>query len=1338
MATSTQAAAAGNQVVGKVVILYGTVKAISPDGAVRLLVPNSPIFANDRIVTESDGNVSIMVDGTPPTQLDLGRMSNVAIDEDIYGAVTPQTTTDAVAEAEQIQKALMADGDSPIDLAATAAGGSAGAGGAHPLFVVSPTGGEVTPTSGADTTGVTFGTTGTADGALGQPAPNQPPTLVPDNNVATEGEGHTMAVDAAHGVLANDIHGSDGMTVVAGTHTGSLGGTLVMAADGSYSYTAPAHVDNPGGQPVPEVFTYTVTDTNGFVVDSTLTINITDTVPVAHPDSGLSFIEGSGPHAVDAAHGVLANDTASADGMSAVAGTFVGDHGGTIVLAADGSYTYTPPASVTNAEGQPVPETFTYTVVDGDGSTSSSTLTINVTDTAPVTHPDAGNSFVEGSGLHTVDAAHGVLANDTASADGMSAVAGTFVGDHGGTIVLAADGSYTYTTPASVTNAEGQPVPETFTYTVVDGDGSTSSSTLTINITDAVPTAHADAANVGEGATVTVEATGVLGNDVLGADGATLVGVVAGSDTTHAVNGQLGVEIAGVHGTLTLNADGSYAYHSTANDIKADTTDTFVYTIQDGDGDVSTTTLTINLADITVHTSLDAEQSVTSVDESALRDSVQEGPVVGTATAEGHLTATGGIGSYAYTLVDDTATATHHGVMTVDQDGHYSYTLHDVTGGDANTDTFSYIATDANGNTAQNTITISIVDDIPTAHVDTAIVSEGGTVTAVANGVLGNDVFGADGATLVGVAHSSDTSTPVSGNLDAAVNGAHGTLTLHADGSYSYHSTANDITADTTDTFVYTIQDGDGDVSTTTLTINLADSGVKTWVDATSDTSADEGALPGIGNHPGPGYVAEGHLDASGGTGIYLYALVGDTNGQYGTLVVNADGNYKYTMTHPTTTDSVSDTFTFQVTDSNGNVATNTVAISIVDDTPILNITNGIFQNSADTVLNGSLASIGADYAGGHVDLSTNDGVKVGVTSYGVDVVYHKDATDSSILHAMAGSAEVLTVTGHPDGTYTMAQHQLLDLTVLTSNLQSSIGSGGPQSSYYIYTDGTFGSVATAKAWSVQISADSGHGVNPSQQGMGIDNNHFDSNEHMRFNFDNEGASGAKNFAYKADIGVNGLSSSETINWTAHFADAAGNKLTTTSTGTASGTDHISITSPSDGVFIDYVDFTAGAGTDCRLTTVATYTLDTTVTKTLSFGFAAYDGDGNHVDGSVSMLAQNSATLTGGAGNEALGGGHDANIINGGAGNDTLTGGAGADIFHTGAGNDTIKDFSLAQGDKLIIEPAHDDIFVHQSGANVILTVSNSSAPVGTVTIENASAVDINNLLHPTDPTSHL
>src|SRR5512145_2362350 len=114
------AGATGNQVVGKVIILYGTVKAISPDGAVRLLAPNSPIFANDRIVTESDGSVSIMMDGAPPSQIDLGRMSNVAIDEDVYAGTAPDAVADAAAQAEQIQQAILA-GDQPIDFEPAAA-----------------------------------------------------------------------------------------------------------------------------------------------------------------------------------------------------------------------------------------------------------------------------------------------------------------------------------------------------------------------------------------------------------------------------------------------------------------------------------------------------------------------------------------------------------------------------------------------------------------------------------------------------------------------------------------------------------------------------------------------------------------------------------------------------------------------------------------------------------------------------------------------------------------------------------------------------------------------------------------------------------------------------------------------------------------------------------------------------------------------------------------------------------------------------------------------------------------------------------------------------------------
>ncbi|MCQ4349147.1 Ig-like domain-containing protein [Pseudomonas stutzeri] len=58
--------------------------------------------------------------------------------------------------------------------------------------------------------------------------------------------------------------------------------------------------------------------------------------------------------------------------MSVVAGTFVTAQGGSIVIAADGSYIYTPPADFHGTD------TVDYTVTDGS-LTDTATLTLTVT-----------------------------------------------------------------------------------------------------------------------------------------------------------------------------------------------------------------------------------------------------------------------------------------------------------------------------------------------------------------------------------------------------------------------------------------------------------------------------------------------------------------------------------------------------------------------------------------------------------------------------------------------------------------------------------------------------------------------------------------------------------------------------------------------------------------------------------------------------------------------------------------------------------------------------------------------------------------------------------------------
>ncbi|MDD2055844.1 Ig-like domain-containing protein, partial [Pseudomonas putida] len=144
-------------------------------------------------------------------------------------------------------------------------------------------------------------------------------------------------------------------------------------------------------------------------------------------------------------------------------------------------------------------------------------------------------------------------------------------------------------------------------------------------------------------------------------------------------------------------------------------------------------------------------------------------------------------------------------------------------------ETFSYSATDAVGNTVTGTIQISIVDDVPTAKADTAQVTEGNTVST---NVLGNDTLGADGAAVVGVKAGSQIVNVTTG-LNTSITGTYGTLTVNAAGVAVYHSNPNAVTpAGATDIFTYTIRDGDGDLSSTTLTINIADSGLTARTDS--------------------------------------------------------------------------------------------------------------------------------------------------------------------------------------------------------------------------------------------------------------------------------------------------------------------------------------------------------------------------------------------------------------------------------------------------------------------------------------------------------------------------
>jgi len=542
----------------------------------------------------------------------------------------------------------------------------------------------------------------------------------------------------------------------------------------SYSYTLDhndAHPTANGANNLPEQFAVTVVDDNGTTANATLDVNIIDDLPKAVNDSNANTASETN---LTLTGNVLTNDVQGADRVPTgpvTAGTFTGTYG-TLVLNANGTYTYTlntNDADFKNLHGNGNgTETFTYTITDSDGDASTANLVLNIhnnDDPVILNGLDVNGgeltvyeknlsdgsspnpSALTQSGTFTVTALDGlqtltvggiaVVTNGVAAGFPQSAVTPlgstlTITGYNPATGVV----SYSYTlvdNEAHPTGNGANSLTENFNVVATDGDGSTASGQINVNIIDDLPTAKADTGSVTEGGTVNIS---VLGNDVTGADGAAtggaVVGVRAGSNTASSAIGGLNSNINGTYGYLTLDAAGNAVYHSNPNSVSPPgATDTFTYTIRDGDGDESTTTITINVADSKLVASVDQDVTVyeKALDLTKDGQDLAPGTVTGSdptntgETATGTLVGavTGGSGALTYSLVGS-ATGTY-GQIQLNADGTYTYTLTSAPkttpnandGANTLSESFTYKATDALGNSTTSTIVVNIVDDVPKA-----------------------------------------------------------------------------------------------------------------------------------------------------------------------------------------------------------------------------------------------------------------------------------------------------------------------------------------------------------------------------------------------------------------------------------------------------------------------------------------------------------------------------------------------------------------------------------------------------------------------------------------------
>ncbi|ORE84834.1 VCBS domain-containing protein, partial [Aurantimonas sp. 22II-16-19i] len=214
------------------------------------------------------------------------------------------------------------------------------------------------------------------------------------------------------------------------------------------------------------------------------------------------------------------------------------------------------------------------------------------------------------------------------------------------------------------------------------------------------------------------------------------------------------------------------------------------------------------------------------------------------------------------------------------------------------------------------------------------------------------------------------------------ITGLYGTLTIGADGSYSY--ALNNADADTQaldagetgqDVFTYTISDGEGGTDSATLTISVTGTndaptltGTTTGL-VTEAAGGNDDAVGTAGEPTATGTLVTDDVDGSDTTGTDNFSVVsangepisGDETtviGAYGTFAVTEDGVWTYTLDQDKA-DALADeampteSFTVRVSDGQGGFADQVVNVTVngANDAPRAEAATGAANEDGPAIL---------------------------------------------------------------------------------------------------------------------------------------------------------------------------------------------------------------------------------------------------------------------------------------------------------------------------------------------------------------------------------------------------
>lgn len=736
--------------------------------------------------------------------------------------------------------------------------------------------------------------------------------------------------------VGGNFQDPDGDTLTYTVDTLPAGLTLI---DGVISGTLDPHASVNGEQGTGlYTITVTATDASGASATQTFTLNVSNPSPVT-PGASITVLEDN------SFSGQLTAVDPDGDTLAFGLASNGGPVHGTLVLNADGPYTYTPDANYNGTDR------FSYTVTDNDGGIT--TASVNITVASGNDAPTATGSIAPQSGLDGASFSLDLLDyfadadTDTLSYAASGLPAGLSIID--GVITGTLDSRASFGAAGGVYNV---------TVTATDPGGASAELTFTLTVGNPAPT------------------TADIGYTV--SEDTRLIGTLVASDPDQDAL-TFSASVQPLHGTLTLNANGSFTYVPAPNYTG---TDSFTYQVVDSDGGISTATVTVvvNPAnDAPVVTTpipaqrgtdgsrftLDVAGNFRDIDGDQLTyaaNGLPAGLAINPDT--GLIAGTFGSGSSA--------------------GGPYSVTI---------------TATDTHGTAVSQTFLIDVSNPLPTTSDSSFTVSLDGRYT----GIL--QASDADGDAL-------------SFGLVQGAGPSHGVLTLNVNGSFVY-APINGYSG--TDSFSYSVQDADGGVVTATVSITIngspvinngpivsqpiaaqrADDGASyrlevgaafgdadgdrlTYsasnlpaglsidpstgvISGTVDSRASQGGVRGvydvtitatdgqqsigqvvtfsIANPPpqtaGDNYglnenrVLTGTLQATDPDGDALtFSLAADGGPTHGTLVLNPDGTFVY---RPDANYNGTDRFTYVVRDADGGLteATITLSVAAVNDAPV-------------------------------------------------------------------------------------------------------------------------------------------------------------------------------------------------------------------------------------------------------------------------------------------------------------------------------------------------------------------------------------------------------------------